>query len=191
MFVDDTDLPVMATSKGETLESVAGRLQRAVTCWAGALTTTGGALRPDKCFWYSLGFTWTNGKWDYKKAANTEILVPDFTGERQPIEHLGAHDAREVMGVWQTPAGDMEKQLSELKDKLTSWQGHISNGYLHRRVIWWAFWSTIWRSVHYPLPAMTFSAREGDDLLHPFYRKFLPSLGVNRNLPPSLPSLTW
>ena len=183
MFVDDTDLPAIATSQEETVEEVALRLQRAVSCWARSLAITGGALKPEKCFWYSIGFLWTNGIWRYAQATDTEVKVPDFSGQEQPIEHLGPHDAKEVMGVWQTPAGDMDKQIEELTGKLTSWQGNIKNGYLHRRVIWRAFWSTIWRTIQYPLPAMTMTPEEGDALLHKFYREILPNMGVNRNLP--------
>ena len=182
MFVDDTDLPAIATTPEETVEQVAARLQRAVTCWARSLGVTGGALKPEKCFWFSIGFRWNNGTWEYATARDTDIKVPDFSGQPRAIAHHGVHDAKEVMGVWQTPAGDMDKQMDELGQKLTSWKSNIRNGYLHRRVTWQAFWSTIWRSVAYPLPAMTMTAMQGDELLHTFYREILPCLGVNRNI---------
>ena len=182
MFVDDTDLPVIATSPDETPEDVGQRLQGAVTCWANSLGVTGGALKPEKCFWYSIGFSWTNGDPSYRTAQDTEIWVPDFSGTPTAIAHLGAHEAREVMGVWQTPSGDMTKQLAELNAKLVCWQSYITNGYLHRRVVWRAFWSTIWRTIQYPLPVLTMTPDEGDALMQTFYRTILPALGVNRNI---------
>ena len=148
MFVDDTDLPAMATNRTETPESVSIRLQDAVNCWGHSLSVTGGALKPEKCFWYSIGFSWTNGDSSYKTAKDVDIKVPSLAGDPQAIAHLGPHDAKEIMGVWQTPAGDMDRQMDEFKNKLSTWEGFMTNGYLHRRVVWRAFWSTVWRNVH-------------------------------------------
>ena len=60
LFVDDTDL-IIIPRPGETSQEVHNRLQAAVTYWNGILGVTGGALRPEKCYWYMLEYIWENG----------------------------------------------------------------------------------------------------------------------------------
>jgi len=42
-------------------------MQQVVTNWEGLLRATGGALVPDKCFWYLIAFEYKNNKWHYLK----------------------------------------------------------------------------------------------------------------------------
>ena len=60
LYVDDTDL-IIVGEKNETETTVHQRLQNAITVWNGALNVTCGALRPEKCYWYFMNFTWKNG----------------------------------------------------------------------------------------------------------------------------------
>ncbi len=53
-FVDDTDLCV--THPSNNILQVASHMQGSVTSWEGLLRATGGALVPDKCFWYLIDF---------------------------------------------------------------------------------------------------------------------------------------
>jgi hypothetical protein len=49
LFVDDTDLFVVAKDKEESPEQVTTHMQVVVDAWHGGLCTSGGALKPDKC----------------------------------------------------------------------------------------------------------------------------------------------
>jgi len=64
-FVDDTDLCV--THPLDNAEQVALHMQQVVSNWEGRLRATGGALVPDKCFWYLIAFEYKNNKWHYLK----------------------------------------------------------------------------------------------------------------------------
>ncbi len=64
-FVDDTDLCM--THPSNHVDQVAIHMQQAVTNWEGLLCTTGGALVPEKCFWYLVAFEHKNNKWQYLK----------------------------------------------------------------------------------------------------------------------------
>jgi len=64
-FVDDTDLCV--THPSNQPEQVLNQMQQAVTNWEGLLRVTGGALVPEKCFWYYIDFELKNNKWAYQK----------------------------------------------------------------------------------------------------------------------------
>jgi len=64
-FVDDMDLCI--THHTNQAESVTSQMQKAVTHWEGLLHAMGGALVPEKCFWYLIDFEHTNKKWSCKK----------------------------------------------------------------------------------------------------------------------------
>ena len=51
------------------------------------------------------------------------------------------------MGVFNSPDGSMKDQSETSGDKLDRWATLIVNGYLHRRLVWKAFWGTIWHTT--------------------------------------------
>ena len=60
-FVDDTD-QIQTNEQGLDWEEVVRDLQRGVNTWEGGLRATGGAIVPQKCFWYLIDHKWTDGK---------------------------------------------------------------------------------------------------------------------------------
>ncbi len=61
LCVDDSDLFHMAL--GTPLdEEFLQIVQSATNDWAGLVHATGGLLKPQKCFWYMLGWIWKKGK---------------------------------------------------------------------------------------------------------------------------------
>jgi len=92
-FVDNTDLCVSAVNSTpiQTLQ----KLQAAVTNWKGLLKVTGGALFPDKCFWYLIDQYWDNRKWVYQKKEQTlaELMVADEHGWEVQIPCQDTHEA--------------------------------------------------------------------------------------------------
>jgi hypothetical protein len=61
LFVDDSDffhMAIRTPSDEEFLQLV----QDATNDWAGLVHATGGSLKPQKCFWYMLGWVWKKGK---------------------------------------------------------------------------------------------------------------------------------
>jgi len=61
-FVNDTDLCV---SGQPTAAMTVQCMQGSVTNWEGLLHTMGGALVPEKCFWYLVDQYWSDGHWAY------------------------------------------------------------------------------------------------------------------------------
>jgi hypothetical protein len=57
-FVDDTDI---VQSDGSTIYNTVKKQQEAVDTWEGGRKVTGGALSPEKSYWYLVAFTWTGG----------------------------------------------------------------------------------------------------------------------------------
>ena len=62
-FVDDIDLCIMDTSQDG--KQVCNRMQESINMWSGLLHATGGALVPEKCFWYYIHNNWDKGHWKY------------------------------------------------------------------------------------------------------------------------------
>jgi hypothetical protein len=50
-FFDDTDI-IQSGQPGEPFQVLAMRMQVAMDTWEGGLRATGGALEPEKLFWY-------------------------------------------------------------------------------------------------------------------------------------------
>jgi len=86
-FVDDTNL----IQTGPTLHSMAANtmplMQAALDLWNQGLSTTGGALIPEKSFWYSIDFKWKSGRWQYDKnaGANDQLMMTDHLNQRWPL----------------------------------------------------------------------------------------------------------
>jgi len=59
-FVDDMDLCI--THPSNNIMQVASHMQGLVSTWEGLLHATGGALVPNKCFWYLIDFDLQHGK---------------------------------------------------------------------------------------------------------------------------------
>ena len=62
-FVDDKDLLRVSKSGGQSYDKVAADMQEGLDLWKGLLKATGGALIPEKSYWYLIDFTWHNGEW--------------------------------------------------------------------------------------------------------------------------------
>ena len=79
IFVDDTDLPVVGDTMKSSPTHIGAKMQRSASVWAGGLRVTGGALKPEKCYWYMVVFEWFLGEWRHAKKERCpyEIQVPD------------------------------------------------------------------------------------------------------------------
>jgi len=62
LYVNDSDLFVLADSPSENPLEVIHKLQGNIRLWQGGLHATGGSLAADKCSWSLLAFHWQNGK---------------------------------------------------------------------------------------------------------------------------------
>ena len=84
MYVDDSDIILTAISPNESPLDLHRRAQHAATSYQSAVAQTGGAVRPEKCRWYSIGFKAVNGKYTYVK--NT--MVPDIQIYTEYMPHI-------------------------------------------------------------------------------------------------------
>ncbi len=81
-FVDDTDL-LHSSEPDIGLAGLVEEMQSVVDTWEGGLRASGGALVPDKSYWYLIHFTFRNNQWSYNSIDNTPgtLTIRDVLGQ--------------------------------------------------------------------------------------------------------------
>ena len=162
MYVDDTDILLAALSDADTIESIIKRAKKAASVWQKAVLDSGGAVRPDKCYWSAVDFAWTSGRWRYKKMKEIEgqIRIRDTDRKLHIIERYDIHQAKEGLGVFVTPGGDLEMQLKKITEKIGKWTVKVKTSSLVPKETYTAAVSTIFRTITYILPSCSFNKKQ-------------------------------
>eukprot|EP00804_Cyclotella_cryptica_P017312 CCRYP_020334-RA/>CCRYP_020334-RA protein AED:0.43 eAED:0.54 QI:0/0/0/1/0/0/3/0/169 len=91
LYVDDTGMVHLNMKRIEEIHETHQAMQSSLDSWSQLLIATGGALKPEKCFYYLIGFKWDrHGKWQHENLEGKDeykisVTLPDQT--RVPIEH--------------------------------------------------------------------------------------------------------
>jgi hypothetical protein len=85
LFVDDTDMYKWRKHIMDPTELWA-QTQIKIALWSNLLNATGGALKPEKCFWYLLDYTCTDREWSYANIVPRELLITNPDGSKSPIK---------------------------------------------------------------------------------------------------------
>ncbi len=190
LFVDDTDLFIM----NECVKSgydVWEESQGALTAWGKLLISTGGMLKPEKCFCYMVDYDWgEDGSWSYVDVTKEEpLLVPQADNASTPIAQLPVNESKKTLGVWTNPAGDCAQQLTVLTEKMEEWTNRLVVGKLPAKWGWVSYFHQLWARLKYglgcnasPVAELLQQEEEEGGPLRKLYRKMLPYLGVNRNI---------
>jgi hypothetical protein len=111
-FVHDSDL---VQSAGEPPNSTVQKLQQALDTWEGGLKITGGALGPEKSYWYLEDITWSRRKWFYAPVEKTPatLLINDINNVKKTVRCIPLHNAKETLGVWIAPNGNTKTQCKK------------------------------------------------------------------------------
>jgi hypothetical protein len=83
----------------------------------------------------------------------------------------------------QASDGNMADQVAVLKAIADEVGDQVSQGYLPKILIWQTFCSMVWPSIQYPLPSMSISDEELEEITKKLYAQLIPSSGANRNFP--------
>ena len=106
-----------------------------IEVWQKAVLDSGGEVRPDKCYWSAVDFTWTGGKWRYKKRSEIKgsIKIRNPQGQMEKVKRYDWNKANEGLGVYITPKGCLEQQLKETSDKIKLWTAKVVESSLSQR----------------------------------------------------------
>ena len=182
-FVDDTDI-IANCGLNNNPEETIQQMQKVIHCWDGVARTTGGALAPDKSWWYLIHFDWTKGDPKFGKLEELRkqtLEGKDKDGTTVQLEYLDPSIAKEMLGVFLAPDGRNDRQLQIFQDKMKDFAEMVRTGHLDRQEAWTALNAVAIKKIEYALPALTLTAKELKSTMWPLLQVLLPRAGINRN----------
>jgi hypothetical protein len=181
LFVDDTD---MYTWQEHILDpgELWAQAQIEIEQWSCLLNATGGALKPEKCWWYLLDYTCVDGKWTYADMAPRELLITNLDGRKSGIKQEDVSESKKTLGIYNAPAGENEGHLDHIKSKATMWVNRMTNGHFPSHIAWVGYRHQLWPGLRYGLGTMTNDIEPAAELLDDIDYKTLNVLGILRNV---------
>jgi len=189
-FVDDVDLCITAPNNDRIM--VVEKMQNSLRTWAGLLRATGGALVPDKCFWYYVHSKWENGNWKYAQPSEQDRMqVPDDKGNLITIPQLGPSEAKRTLGVRLAPDGNNIAEEEYLLEVAKQWQKSMATAKVTHSAAEFELRQVILRKLEYPLVATMFNKQQCTNIMKPILSTRLPSAGIIRLFPRALVHGPW
>ena len=96
---------------------------------------------------------------------------------------LDPSEGKKTLGVILAPDGNNKAAVKELREKAVHWRNLIKTGHIDNRDAWLALQTTIYKTLQYPLPALTLTEKECNHVMAPMLMGGLSSSGINRNIP--------
>ena len=185
MYVDDSDILLSAISHDDTAEMLRDRAQSSASAYQQGVQQTGGAIRPDKCRWYSITFKWIGSKWKYENKPKLEpIFIENAQGKMCPIQQLDNKVGWKGLGVVAAPNGNWKDHIEYLvKEKISPWNASIQNSYLQKHDVYRAAFTSIFKTVDYTLPATSMTQNECKLINIQLHKKYLSRIGIDMHLP--------
>jgi hypothetical protein len=90
------------------------------------------------------------------------------------------------LGVFLAPDGNTSREQQKMRDQAIKWADCMRTGRIPREDAWLAFYSTLWKTLTYPLPALNLSKEECGKILASVLMYLLPAMGICRNFPRAL-----
>ena len=188
MFVDDLDLYTWKDDITDPHELVL-QSQREVSQWCLLLNATGGALKPEKCFWYLLDYSCKGGEWSYSVHTDFELSVINPDGSPSVIQQEAVTSSKKTLGIHDSPSGGNHGHLEFLHNKLTTWIARMKNGHLPAHMAWVAYRLQLWPGLRYGLGTMTNDLEVTETIFAKADYKTMPILGVARTVKRELRNL--
>ena len=181
LFVDDTDL---YTWKDGLLDP--GELwlqtQSELTQWSTLLNATGGALKPEKCFWYMLDYMCEDGEWSYAEMTPRELFVTNPDGTKSLVYQEEVTVSKKKIGIHDSPARGNEEHLKYIQQKASTWTDRMTNGHLPHHMACIAYRLQLWPGLSYGLGTTTNDIEEATRANTKIDYRMLNILGVARTV---------
>ena len=184
-FVDDTDIIHANDDPQIDTATVIAEAQQGLSLWSDMLHATGGALAPEKSYWYLIEIKRKNGKWQYVSQADQPGDLYLQNGAYK-IKRQEPHQANEALGIQVRPDGSMADEVRYLRQKATSWAEMVRTKHISQHEAWYCLNSTIMNTISYPLTATSMTYAECDSIMKPILKTILPKAKIQRNLPRKL-----
>ncbi len=185
LFVDDTDVIHFDMDQVEDEYEALSGLQRSVTSWGDLLVATGGSLKPSKCFYHIISFSWkANGTWVYDKNEEKEdlqLFIPLPGNMTAPIQHCGVDGAHKTLRMMTWPSGSQEAIISQMKEKAQGWIDQATAANLTHRNLWFLLNVQFRPKVLYSIGACSASYATLAECLMKQYYKLVPLGSIRRS----------
>ena len=185
-FVDDTDLLQTGSSPNTPLYTTQHKMQQAIDAWSNGLRVTGGALVPHKSWIYPIQFSFdAKGQPHYCPIdqLHLDFTIADSNLRRCPLVQIHPSTAKETLGVFLAPDGNESTQITYLQEKITQWVDKVQTKHIARHHAQLALMSTIYKTIKYPLPALTISSNQWNKIMAPLVKCGLQNSGICSKLP--------
>ena len=111
-----------------------------MTSWGKLLIATGGSLKPSKCFYHLISFSWkADGTWFYDKneaEEDLQLYIPLADGTEEAIQHCGVEEVHKTLGTMTCPSGSSMAAIEYMKERTQSWIDQATAANLSRRNLW-------------------------------------------------------
>ena len=190
-FVDDVTgwfnlmLQELRAGHGLDLPSLADGMQKDASTWQTLLNITGGKLAVAKCLYYLGHWRWSpDGVPEMTPADQIGNLIQldDDTGSIQ-IPHYDVTKAHLTLGVWKSPAGNLEQQYIHLLNKSKTWTASMHAAPLTKDEAFLSYTRIYIPSLRYGLGTCFFQPSDLLRIQRPAINTILPKMGFNRHLP--------
>jgi hypothetical protein len=138
-------------------------VQSATNDWAGLIHATGGSLKPQKCFWYMLGWIWKKGKARLKTSyelPQTPLYIPQLDRTPVPIQLKTVSDPEKKLGVYACPKGKFFHHVAQLLTTGLEYSERLGAWMLPTRDAWMGFCYQISPKLIYGATAVTHSPQK-------------------------------
>jgi len=183
-FVDDTNLILNNDDPGVTSEDLIDEAQSELSMWEGLISATGGALAPEKSYWY-LVEVGPDSKYVSKAKQPGSLFLHD-KGRSETIERLEVTEARKTLGIWSRPDGLMIDEVNALKSKALKWVDAVRTKRINPFEAWYSINHTIMKMIEYLLAATSISKKDMQDIMRPILQAALPKACIQKHCPRKL-----
>jgi hypothetical protein len=186
LFVDDTDLKHFEMNRAKTPSKAHAALQSSIHNWGRLLIATGGALKPAKCFYHLISFSWTmEGKWRYDandKRTDLDIVVPLEDRTLTSIEHLPVTAPTKTLGQMTCPTGSSSGAIAQMQEKAQGWVAKARESKLHKGHLNFLLDKQFWPGVLFGISSVCARFKELEECLMKTYYNMLPLCGIRRSV---------
>ena len=186
LYVDDTDVIHLNLEEEESATTAHYKLQESVLSWGRLLIATGGALKPSKCFYHLLSFSFDEkGIWKYAENHTDELfqlVIPLPDGTLAEIEHLPASTAHKTLGSMTCPMGGGEEAITQMQTKGQAFLDKALHAKLSRRNFWCLMERKMWPQVGFGICTNTASLSTLRECMQKLYWQLVPLGGLRSSV---------
>ncbi len=184
LYMDDSDLFYMAL-KTPSDEDFLQTVQSATNDWVGLVHATGGLLKPQKCFWYMLGWIWKKGKAHLKtlyELPRSPLYIPQLDKTQVLMQLKTVSDPEKKLGVYTCPMGNFSYHVAQLLSMGSEYVERLGARRLLARDAWMGTCYQLFLKLIYGADAVTHSLQKLEEAFQSIWHKLLPSLCDKRNI---------